>query len=220
MPRSGAPSPIKLFLQILPTCRNPAVRRTRFFETAGTEIVAIQLNRGGTRSEQEFRFERFRLLRGRRLLLEHGKEVRLGGRALDLLLALLERAGEIVSKEELLAYAWPHTFVEETSLRFHLSSLRKSLGDGQGEARFIANVSGRGYCFVGDVECIDNDASQLADDPRPRRSVHNLPVRLTRIIGRSDLVESIARPAAPPTLHQHHRARRHGKEHLGACRLR
>ncbi len=145
------------------------------------------------RNEQEFRFDQFRLLRASRLLLENDKPVRLGGRALDLLTALLERAGDIVSKEELIAYAWPDTIVEETSLRFHISSLRKTLGDGRQGARFIANISGRGYCFVGGVERVQHGAGAHAPDPAPLAIRHNLPVRLTRIVGRDDLVDAIAR---------------------------
>lgn len=144
-------------------------------------------------ADQEFRFDQFRLLRSRRLLLENDRPIRLGSRALDLLTALLERAGELVSKEDLLAYAWPTTIVEETSLRFHMSSLRKALGDGQQGARFIANVSGRGYCFVAKVERIDHGRLSKGPTICTPEHAHNLPVRLTRIIGRTTLVDSIAR---------------------------
>ncbi|WP_170156628.1 ATP-binding protein [Roseateles depolymerans] len=140
-------------------------------------------------TEQAFRFGEFQLLKQRRLLLENDRAVRLGSRALDLLTALLEHAGDIVSKEALMAYAWPTAVVEETSLRFHLSSLRKALGDGQQGRRFIANVSGRGYCFVAPVQRLQ----QASDTDAPtKNSAHNLPVRLTRIIGRSDLIQRMA----------------------------
>lgn len=141
-------------------------------------------------TEQAFKFGEFRLLRSRRLLLENNRTVRLGNRALDLLTALLERAGDIVSKEALMAHAWPSTVVEETSLRFHLSSLRKALGDGQQGRRFITNVSGRGYCFVAPVERLHLSSDTDAADPP---STHNLPLRLTRIIGRADLIQRMAR---------------------------
>ncbi len=145
-------------------------------------------------TEQEFRFDNFRLIGSRRLLLEDDRPIRIGSRALDLLTALLERAGDVVSKEDLLAYAWPTTVVEETSLRFHMSSLRKAIGDGQNGARFIANVSGRGYCFVAKVERVHRRTD--ADAPAPTQApdhAHNLPVRLTRMLGRAELVQSIAR---------------------------
>jgi DNA-binding winged helix-turn-helix (wHTH) protein len=96
-------------------------------------------------------FNRFTLQPRRRLLLEAGVPVRLGSRALDLLVALVERAGEVVSRNELEARVWPDTIVEETSLRVHASRLRRALGDGQGGARYIVNVPGRGYAFVGEL---------------------------------------------------------------------
>lgn len=75
----------------------------------------------------------------RKLLRDGGRVVRLGGRALDLLIALVERAGDVVSHEELFAQVWPRTVVEESSLRVHMSSLRKALGDGVDGRRYIAS---------------------------------------------------------------------------------
>ena len=68
--------------------------------------------------------------------------MRLGGRAFDILAALVERAGKVVSKEELIARAWPTTTVEEASLTIQVSALRRALGDGQGLNRYIATVVG------------------------------------------------------------------------------
>ena len=76
-------------------------------------------------------FGPFRLLAEQRLLLEGDKPVRLGSRAFDILAALVERAGEVVGKEELIARAWPQTFVEESNLKIQVSALRRALGDGQ-----------------------------------------------------------------------------------------
>jgi Transposase IS66 family/Transcriptional regulatory protein, C terminal len=83
----------------------------------------------------------YQLLAAQRLLLEGDKPVRLGGRAFDVLTALVERAGEVVSKEELIARAWPKTFVEEANLKLQVSTLRRALGDGQGDNRY----HGRGH---------------------------------------------------------------------------
>ena len=77
--------------------------------------------------------------------------MRLGSRALEVLIVLVEHAGELVSNKDLLARGWPDTFVEEANLRVQVMALRKSLGDGQGGARYIKNVQGRGYCFVAPV---------------------------------------------------------------------
>ena len=97
-------------------------------------------------------FGQYRLLAAQRLLLDEGdKPVRLGGRAFDILAALVERAGEVVSKEELIARAWPQTFVEEANLKIQVSALRRALGDGQGDNRYVATVVGRGYNFVAPI---------------------------------------------------------------------
>src|SRR5882762_2020355 len=73
-------------------------------------------------------FGPFRLVATERLLEKEGVQVNLGSRALDLLIALVERATEVVSKKELMARAWPNLVVDEGSLRFHIASLRKVLG--------------------------------------------------------------------------------------------
>ena len=83
-------------------------------------------------------FGPFRLLSAQRLLLEGDTPVRLGSRAFDTLAALVERAGEIVRKEDLIARAWPKTFVEDANLKIQVSALRRTLDDGQGGRRYIA----------------------------------------------------------------------------------
>src|SRR5246127_4723076 len=96
-------------------------------------------------------FGPYQLLAAQRLLLEGNKPVRLGSRAFDILTALVERTGEVVGKEELIARAWPKTFVEEANLKIQVSALRHALGDGQGDNRYVATVVGRGYNFVAPV---------------------------------------------------------------------
>jgi len=88
-------------------------------------------------------FGPFRLLAGQRLLLEGDKAVRLGSRAFDILAALVERAGEVVGKDELIARVWPKTFVEESNLKIQVSALRRALGDGQNGHRYIVTVPGQ-----------------------------------------------------------------------------
>ena len=75
----------------------------------------------------------------------------LGARSLDILIALVSRPNEVVSKRDLLAQVWPDVTVEEGSLRFHMASLRKALGDGKDGARYITTLAGRGYCFVAPI---------------------------------------------------------------------
>src|SRR4249920_4131364 len=95
--------------------------------------------------EQAISFGPYRLLASQRLLLEGDKPVRLGSRAFDILAALVERAGEAVGKEELIARAWPQTFVEEANLKIQVSALRRALGDGQDGHRYVVTIPGRGY---------------------------------------------------------------------------
>jgi predicted ATPase/DNA-binding winged helix-turn-helix (wHTH) protein len=135
-------------------------------------------------------FGPFRLLVGRRLLLEGERRVQLGSRALEILIALIGRAGEVVEREELIGYVWPNTIVDEANLRVHVAALRKALGDGQQGARYIINTSGRGYSFVAPLEWTK------AEPPDPERPTdhppaHNLPTLLTRMIGRDDALYAI-----------------------------
>ena len=99
----------------------------------------------------EVSFGPSRLLRTQFLLLEGDKPVPLGSRALEILIVLLERHGELVSKQDLMARVWPNVFVEPANLTVHMSALRRALRDGQDRNRFIVNIPGRGYCFVAPV---------------------------------------------------------------------
>jgi DNA-binding winged helix-turn-helix (wHTH) protein len=97
-------------------------------------------------------FGPFCLLPTQFLLREGDKPVSLGSRALEILIALLERRGELVSKQELMARVWPNVFVEPANLTVHMSALRRALRDGRDGHRFIVNIPGRGYCFVASVD--------------------------------------------------------------------
>jgi predicted ATPase/DNA-binding winged helix-turn-helix (wHTH) protein len=141
--------------------------------------------------ERAFSFGPFTLHRAQKQLLEGGQPVRLGSRALDILIALVERAGELVSKDELVAFAWPRTIVEESSLRVHVAALRKVLGDGQAGARYILNQPGRGYSFVAPVTRIQEQRDELVP-PRADERFAPLPARLTRMIGRAEAVALLA----------------------------
>ena len=99
-----------------------------------------------------FSFGPFRLVPTQFLLLEGDKPVPLGSRALEILIVLLERPGQLVSKQELMARVWPNVFVEPANLTVHMSALRRAVRDGKNGNRFIINIPGRGYCFVGSVD--------------------------------------------------------------------
>jgi DNA-binding winged helix-turn-helix (wHTH) protein len=105
-------------------------------------------------------FGSFRLLPAARLLTRDGRPVQLGSRAHDILVILIERCGQVVSKEELFAKVWPNMVIDESALRVHIAGLRKALGDGQPGIRLIANVHGRGYVFVADVERLSAGRAQ------------------------------------------------------------
>ena len=89
-------------------------------------------------------FGPFRLFAAERLLKKGDEPVPLGGRALDILIALAERAGEVVTHKELISTVWPDVTVEEGNLRYQMSTLRKALGDGRDGARYVSNVAGVG----------------------------------------------------------------------------
>jgi predicted ATPase/DNA-binding winged helix-turn-helix (wHTH) protein len=135
-------------------------------------------------SARIFSFGEFRLLPEERMLLASGRPVRISSRALDILTVLVDHAGELVSKDQLIAGAWPNTKVEENNLRVHIGALRKLLGESSTGVNTIATVPGRGYSFVAHVE---RQAVQplLATAP-PSMTMQPLPAPLTRMIGRAE----------------------------------
>src|ERR1700759_5656718 len=140
--------------------------------------------------EETFAFGSFRLIPAQRMLLEDGKSLRLGSRALDILVTLVESAGETIHKDQLIARTWPDTVVDEGSLRVHVAALRKALGDGRAGKRYIANIPGRGYTFVAPVT---REQQQPATAPPDRAAVRgNLPALLTRIVGRDGIIAALA----------------------------
>src|SRR5882757_11114678 len=139
-----------------------------------------------------FAFGPFRLLTARHELLVQGVPVAIGQRALDVLLALVRRHGELVTKDELMAEVWPGLVVEENNLAVHISALRKILGQTESGKSYLQTVAGRGYRFVAPVT--HEDASRTAEPtslaPMPAApddiSAHNLPQLLTSLIGRRE----------------------------------
>jgi predicted ATPase/DNA-binding winged helix-turn-helix (wHTH) protein len=134
-------------------------------------------------------FGPFRLLPNSRLLERDGSPVHIGGRALDILIALAEHPGEVLDKRDLLKRVWADLNVDEGSLRFHITALRKALGDGSEGARYIVNIPGRGYCLAASVA-----VPPLLETSRPASpsSLRSLPAALSRMIGRDETVERIA----------------------------
>ncbi|KPA96415.1 winged helix-turn-helix domain-containing protein, partial [Pseudomonas asplenii] len=139
--------------------------------------------------EQAVRFGPYRTYPGQRLILEGDRPLRLGRRAMDILLILLEHAGQLVSKQELMARVWPDSVVEDINLRVHIAALRKALGDGQAGQRYIVTVAQRGYSFV--APCQRGLLEQQPQGAAP--ASHNLPIRRTRMIGRQALLAAMLR---------------------------
>jgi len=139
-------------------------------------------------SDQAVHFGPYRIHPRQRLVLEAGRPLRLGRRAVDILLILLEQAGNVVSKQELIARVWPRSVVEDGNLRVHMAALRKALGDGQAGQRYIVTVAQRGYSFVAPLSI---EPMTLPTEGAPQRPCHNLPLRRTRMLGRQALIDSL-----------------------------
>lgn len=114
----------------------------------------------------------------------------MGSRALDILIALVIRAGEVVSNRDLIKLVWRDVVVDESCLRVHISALRKALSCSESDTRYISNIPGRGYSFVasGAYSPVTLDIQTLAH----RLSVDSLPPRLARMVGREDTVIDLA----------------------------
>src|ERR1700741_5467639 len=106
------------------------------------------------RPERTFLFGPFRLSTSKRILIEGDRVIRLGGKAIEILIALVERAGELVSKHELLEIAWPDTFVVEANLTVQVAALRRALGEDDNANQYIVNSPGRGYRFVAPIKVL------------------------------------------------------------------
>jgi predicted ATPase/DNA-binding winged helix-turn-helix (wHTH) protein len=137
-------------------------------------------------------FGPFSLFTAERLLKKGDEPIPLGGRALDILIALAERAGEVVTRKELIATVWPDVTVEEANLRFQMAALRKALGDGRDGARYISNISGRGYCFVAPVTRSTAAGTVPVTAIATTDRIQKLPPRPARMVGRDGTVRSLA----------------------------
>lgn len=133
-------------------------------------------------SPARYRFARFELQPDQRRLLADGQAVPLGPRAFDLLLALVEHSGRLVTKGELLARVWGKVVVEDNALQAHISALRKTLGPAA-----IETVAGQGYRFTFSALPV-----QRAPETAPAAK-HNLPQALTSFIGRERQIADVHR---------------------------
>jgi DNA-binding winged helix-turn-helix (wHTH) protein len=125
-------------------------------------------------AHRDLKFGPFELSSRQRVLRRDGVMLSLGGRALDILIYLAERPGEVIAKQELIGHVWPDVTVEEGNLRVHVAAIRKALGDGQFGNRYLANIKGRGYSFVGTVVPLTGRTKSRNDKLRQQG---RLPVR-------------------------------------------
>src|SRR4029079_18493297 len=159
------------------------------------EATSARSGRAVAHERETVSFGQF-LLRTR-LTEQDGVPVKSLGRATEILRLLVSRAGEVIPKEEILAYAWSGLVVEEISLRVHIAELRKALSDGKDGARYITNVPSRGYCFVAPVQrsVLTPTPAQLpspsANTSPEKSATILLPHRLERMVGREDILKDL-----------------------------
>ena len=139
-------------------------------------------------------FGNFRLYPRARILERDGVRIALGDRALDILIALVERAGELVGHKELMSRVWRGLVVEPGNLRVHMTSLRRTLGDTAGHERYITNIPGQGYMFVAPVARDANPNPPLPVPEYPCEAARKrlvLPAPLKRMVGREQAVRTL-----------------------------
>jgi len=167
-------------INLVHTQRSPQLSRENFVQGERSEPTS-----------RSFSFGPFTLVPDRLLLLRDNVPVRIGGRAIDILQVLVEQAGTVVSKRELMARVWPKAVVDDSNLKVNVAVLRRALEDGgPGDPRYIATVVGRGYRFIAPLTV--GDPSDIAVTPTvssARR--HNMPTATTRLIGRADVISAI-----------------------------
>ncbi|HUP06495.1 MAG TPA: winged helix-turn-helix domain-containing protein [Caldimonas sp.] len=119
------------------------------------------------REKQIFRFAEFELEPAERRLAAAGRPIALTPKVFDTLVLLVQNAGRVVSKDELMHALWPRGYVDESNLTKHIWLIRRALGDGEQDARFIETVPKLGYRFIGAVTAVDRSAAAAASAAAP-----------------------------------------------------
>jgi predicted ATPase/DNA-binding winged helix-turn-helix (wHTH) protein len=139
-------------------------------------------------------FSRFSVLPHRRELLAEGRPLELGGRAFDVLMALIEASGAVVGKDALMHRVWPDRIVEENNLQAQIAALRRAFG---ADRDLIRTIAGRGYQFTGDIRTVSASPNVQAtagmpqSTPAPSRLPTNLPEPVSELIGRDAELDEI-----------------------------
>jgi DNA-binding winged helix-turn-helix (wHTH) protein len=138
-------------------------------------------------------FGPFALYPRTRRLEREARPVRIGDRPLDILLLLAHRGGEVVTKEESMARVWRGVSVEDSAVRVHSADARRALGDLADRPRFVKNVTGRGYSFVGLVSrATSHGRSEAWGSPSGHTRASQLPSRLDRMVGRDEALRELS----------------------------
>src|SRR5258708_24803075 len=141
--------------------------------------------------KQLYKFGPFELHPAQGILLREGRIVQLTPKAVDLLLALVESGGRVVSKEDLLQRVWPDSFVEEANLSHNIYKLREALGDSADGEKYIETLPRRGYRFMAAVEQVHPDSGDVILEEHSRARV---------VIQESEISEASPSLAAKPRL--------------------
>jgi DNA-binding winged helix-turn-helix (wHTH) protein/tetratricopeptide (TPR) repeat protein len=144
--------------QISSTARH---RTQCYIAAASPPLRAVRMD---TAPKILYEFGPFRIDPDQELLLRDGRAVAVTPKALEVLLVLVRRSREVVSKDELMRSVWPTTVVEEANLSQSVFMLRKALGDTRGERRYIVTLPGRGYRFAARVREIAGDSTEHAPE--------------------------------------------------------
>ncbi|MBN3968763.1 MULTISPECIES: winged helix-turn-helix domain-containing protein [Pseudomonas] len=143
----------------------------------------------GVQNPHVLTFGQFQLFPSQRLLLKNGEHIELGSRALDVLIALVAHAGEVITTRDLVQRVWKGVVVDESCIRVHISALRKALSCPETSTSYVINVPGRGYSFVAPVTVPTDTENSAAMQSIP---AGELPPRLVRMVGRDDTVKAIS----------------------------
>jgi predicted ATPase/DNA-binding winged helix-turn-helix (wHTH) protein len=138
-----------------------------------------------------YAFGRFVFYPQRQMLFNGETEVRLGSRAAAILTLLVQRAGEVVLKDEIMSAAWPSTSVDEVGLRVQVVALRKLLGESRENSVFILNVVGRGYRFAGEVYRVEHPPATISPRAIGNRSTSAIPSPLAKLVGRKEATDEV-----------------------------
>ena len=118
-----------------------------------TQVCSSSVLINGT--NKKLKFGPFELSSMEKVLRHEGAVLPLGRRSLDILIYLAERPGEIVAEKELMDRAWSGAAIGEARLRVRVAAIRKAPGERQFGSRYISNIEGGAYPFVGSVVCIE-----------------------------------------------------------------